>query len=443
MIFACALVNAQLHPDYENPKVFERGQEEPHATLMPYPDSDLALEGDRKASPFHMSLNGPWKFHWAENPGIAPEEFYRSAYDRTNWASISVPSNWQMEGFGYPLFRNIGLPHPMDPPEVPDLFNPVGSYFRSFELPGDWDGRQVFLHFEGVHSASYVWINGKEVGYNQGGMEPAEYDITPYLKKGENNIAVRVLRYSDGSYMEDQDTWRLSGIYRDVYLISTPPVHIRDFYVATDLDGSYEDASLNLAFWVKNYGRKKTGPLELRTTLFDQDGRAVPDGRGVFAVGALDGKAEEELQHSLEISNPLKWSAEYPHLYTLVMELVEDQEGMDGDQVLEVISTRVGFREVEVIDQAICINGVPVKFNGVNSHMLHPETGHAMDLETLRKDLHLMKQFNINSVRTSHYPPNAVGSAAWTRAVLGCLLACLLPWGSFEASTAGQRGCWG
>ena len=405
IIFASMPAEAQLHPDYENPNVFERGQELPHATLMPYPDVALALQGQRKASPFHLSLNGTWQFHWAENPDVAPEEFYKSGFDREEWKTISVPSNWQMEGFGYPLFRNVGLPHPLDPPEVPGQFNPTGSYYRIFELPGDWDGRQVFLHFEGVHSASYVWINGKEVGYNQGGMEPAEYDISSYLKKGENSIAVKVLRYSDGSYMEDQDTWRLSGIYRDVYLMSTPSVHIRDFYVITDLDDSYEDASLNLSFRVKNYSKKNADPLELRTTLFDRDGRAVPGGTGIIAVGGLDGegldgKGEELIELSLEISNPLKWSAEYPHLYTLVMELV------DGDEVLEAISSRVGFREVEVIDQAICVNGVPVKFNGVNSHMMHPLTGHAMDVETMRKDLHLMKQFNINCVRTSHYPPN-------------------------------------
>ena len=400
MIFTCALVDAQLHPDYENPSVFERGQELPHATLMPYPDSDLALQGERKASPFHMSLNGPWQFHWAENPGLAPEEFYKSGFDRADWETISVPSNWQMEGFGYPLFRNVGLPHPLDPPEVPKQFNPCGSYYRSFQLPDDWDKRQVFLHFEGVHSASYVWINGKEVGYNQGGMEPAEYDITPYLKRGENSIAVKVLRYSDGAYMEDQDTWRLSGIYRDVYLMSTPPTHIRDFYVITDLDDSYEDASLELAMWVKNYAKKKAGSLELRTTLYDPDGKPVPEGRVEIPVEALDGGAEAMVEHKLEISNPLKWSAEYPHLYTLVMELV------DGDQMLEAISTRLGFREVEVIGQAICVNGVPIKFNGVNSHMMHPQTGHAMDVETMRKDLYLMKQFNINCVRTSHYPPN-------------------------------------
>ena len=400
MIFSCFILNAQLHPDYENPKVFERNQELPHATLMPYPDSDLALEGVRKASPLHLTLNGDWQFNWSENPELSPEQFYKPGYNREEWETIAVPSNWQMLGFGFPLFRNVGLPHPEKPPKVPEKFNPTGSYYRSFELPEDWNTRQVFLHFEGVHSASYVWINGKEVGYNQGGMEPAEYDITSYLKKGENSIAVRVLRYSDGAYMEDQDTWRLSGIYRDVYLMSTPETHIRDFHVTTDLDESYEDAFLKLTLQVKNYGKRGTGPHTIRTTLFDRLGHALEEGSAVILTGQMGGGSELTLEHSLKISNPDKWSAEYPHLYTLVLELV------DGEEVLEVLSTRVGFREMEVIDQAICVNGVPVKFNGVNSHMLHPETGHTMDVETMRKDLYLMKQFNINCVRTSHYPPN-------------------------------------
>ncbi|MCK4989171.1 MAG: glycoside hydrolase family 2, partial [Bacteroidales bacterium] len=400
MIFTCVLLEAQLHPDYENPKVFERNQELAHATLMPYPSSEMALQGERNTSPFHLNLNGPWQFHWAENPAEAPEDFYKPGSKRDEWQTIPVPSNWQMEGFGYPIFRNVGLPHPQIPPNVPDLFNPTGSYYRTFELPEDWNKRQVFLHFEGVHSASYVWINGKEVGYNQGGMEPAEYDITGYLKKGENSIAVRVLRYSDGAYLEDQDTWRLSGIYRNVYLISTPSTHIRDFYVTTDLDDSYKDANLKVAMWVKNYSQKKTGPYSIRTNLYDLPGVALAEGKGVISTGVLEAGAEEGLELSLKISNPDKWSAEYPNLYTLVMEL------MDGNEVIEVISNRVGFREVEVLDQAICVNGVPIKFNGVNSHMLHPETGHTMDVETIKKDFYLMKQFNINCVRTSHYPPN-------------------------------------
>ena len=214
MFLVCPL-GAQDPSDYENPEVIERNQEPPHATLMPYEDLNEALSGERKKSDYHFSLNGTWKFHWAENPDAAPEQFYKQGFYRDDWQEIPVPSNWQMEGFGYPLFRNIGLPHPLDPPEVPRDFNPVGSYFRSFSLPENWEGRQIFLHFEGVHSAFYLWINGKEAGYNQGGMEPAEFNVTSFLKKGENQIAVRVLRYCDGSYMEDQDTWRLSGIYRD------------------------------------------------------------------------------------------------------------------------------------------------------------------------------------------------------------------------------------
>ena len=400
MLLGCGVLNAQLHPDYENPGVFERNQEAPHATLMPYPTVEKAVDGMRKSSPFHLSLNGTWQFHWAENPEEAPENFYEGGFDRSQWAPIAVPSNWQMEGFGYPLFRNIGLPHPHNPPLVPKQFNPTGSYYRSFELPSDWNERQVFLHFEGVHSASYIWVNGKDVGYNQGGMEPAEFDITSYLKKGENSLAVRVLRYSDGAYMEDQDTWRLSGIYRDVYLMSTPQQHIRDFYVTTDLDDSYMDAELQINAWVKNYGQKNPVSPDVRFTLFDPLGNEVPGSKALVSAGQVNQGEEMAVRHSVKISDAELWSAEYPHLYTLTMELLSKGE------VMEVLSSRVGLRQVEVIDQAICVNGIPIKFNGVNSHMMHPETGHAMDVETMRKDLHLMKQFNINCVRTSHYPPN-------------------------------------
>jgi len=392
---------AQNHPDYEDPQVFEKNQLPPHATLMPYKDLQEALKGERKASSFHYTLNGSWKFHWAENPDQAPEDFYKPDYYRDDWQEISVPSNWQMEGFGYPLFRNIGLPFPQDPPLVPKEFNPVGSYYRTFQLPADWKNKRVFLHFEGVHSASYVWINGKEVGYNQGGMEPAEYDISPYLKKGENSVAVKVLRYSDGSYMEDQDTWRLSGIYRDVYLMATPDVHIHDYYVTTDLDEEYRNAKLSVLASVRNFGKRKLKNYAVRIKVYDQGQKPLAGAEDLIAVESIDSQASTMASQSFDLTNPKKWSAEYPNLYTLVLELLDEKQ-----QVVEILSSRVGFRELEVRDQAFYVNGVAVKFNGVNSHMLHPETGHAMDVETLRKDLHLMKQFNINCVRTSHYPPN-------------------------------------
>ncbi len=391
----------QLHPDYENPGVFERNQVLPHTTLMPYGTLEQALAGNRRSSPFYQSLNGIWQFHWAENPEEAPVNFYKKNYLRADWDEINVPSNWQMEGFGYPLFRNVGLPHPLNPPEVPKKFNPVGSYYRTFKVPDDWNDKQVFLHFEGVQSASYVWINGEEVGYNQGGMEPAEYEVTRFLKKGVNSLAVKVLRYSDGSYMEDQDTWRLSGIFRDVYLMSAPRTHIRDFYITTDLDDAYEDALLSVETTVENSEGKKSDKVSVRVKLYDTHQASVPGGKGMLALGSLPGKSAATITQSLEIRNPDKWSAEFPVLYTLVIELINEDR-----QVVETLSSRVGFREVEIHDQAIYVNGVPIKFNGVNSHMLHPQTGHTMDLETMTKDLSLMKQFNINCVRTSHYPPN-------------------------------------
>lgn len=393
--------NAQPINDWENPAVFERNQTAPHATLMPFNNLAQALENERKSSPNHFSLNGQWQFHWAENLDEAPADFYREDFDRSDWTNIKVPANWQMEGFGYPIFRNIGLPFPQKPPEAPRDFNPVGSYFRTFTLPRDWNRKQVFLHFEGVHSASWVWVNGQEVGYNQGGMEPAEYDITNFLQRGENTIAVKVLRFSDGTFMEDQDTWRLSGIYRDVYLMATPKVHIRDFYMTTDLDAQYRNATLRVEAYTEHYEDRTAAGYAVRVRLFDDQGRPVLRSPETAPLGTLTGRTNKKVVFSIPVSNPRKWSAEYPNLYTVTLELL-DRRG----RVVEVLGHRIGFRKVEVKNQAIYVNGVPVKFNGVNSHMMHPETGHAMDVETMRRDLVLMKQFNINCVRTSHYPPN-------------------------------------
>jgi len=393
---------AQKLREWEDPSVIRRNQEEPHATLMPFTSTEEALATARKSSPFCQMLNGVWKFYWAEIPEEAPAEFYKPGFDDRKWSEIKVPSNWQMQGFGHPLFRNVHQPFPATPPTVPHDYNPVGSYRRTFSIPDSWSGRQIFLHLEAVHSASYVWVNGQEVGYNEGGMEPAEYDVTRYLRPSqENTLAVEVLRYSDGTYLECQDFWRLSGIFRDVYLMATPLVHIRDLYVTTDLDAGYKDAALRISAEIRNFGRQPAEGYSLRARLFDS--AQNPALNAPLASPAITVPAGENQTVSLEqkILNPLKWSAEYPNLYTLTVELV----GPDG-KTTEVVSSRVGFREVEVRDQAIYVNGVAVKLNGVNSHMQHPKTGHAMDVETMRRDLTIMKQFNINCVRTSHYPPN-------------------------------------
>ena len=400
--FLCIiLLHAQKTPDWENPEIFERNQVAPHATLIPFNTVKQALKNHRKSSTNRISLNGKWKFSWAKNLENAPQEFYKESKDKGSWNTINVPSNWQMEGFGYPVFRNIGYNFEPNPPDVPDEFNSVGSYYRTFEIPAGWKNKNVFLHFDGVQSASYVWVNGEKVGYNQGGMEPAEYDVTPYLQDGENSIAVKVLRFCDGSYLEDQDTWRLSGIFRDVYLMATPKVHIRDFYITTDLDETYTDADLNVKLHLRNYTKETASDYSVRMRLYDENKETVFSQPYTKNIPDINSRKTQTIQTEIPVDNPDKWSAEHPNLYTVTVELLDEQ-----GEVTEILSNKTGFREIEIKDQQIYVNGVPIKFNGVNSHMMHPETGHHLDEQTLKKDLITMKKFNINCVSTSHYPPN-------------------------------------
>lgn len=395
------LASAQSYNDWENPEIFQRNQTLPHANLMPFNTVKEALNLSKKSSPNFLSLNGIWEFNFSENLDKAPKDFYKKNFNRKKWDQIKVPSNWEMEGFGYAKFRNIGQPYSATPPFVPKDFNPIGSYYRTFTLPKNWKEKQHFLHFEGVQSAFYLWVNGEEVGYNQGAMEQSEFDITPYLKNGKNSIAVKVLHYSDGSYLEDQDTWRLAGIYRDVYIMSTPKVHIHDFYVTTDLDENYKDATLNIDAFVTKFEQGNFRQYGVRATLYDGKKKQIVSEKLInLEKNVLTGDFDK-ISGSMDIENPKKWSAEYPYLYTLILELMDE-----NDSVIEVFSHKIGFRKVEVKNKAIYVNGMPIKFNAVNSHMMHPKTGHAMDVETMRKDLITMKKFNINCVRTSHYPPN-------------------------------------
>ncbi len=381
---------------WEDPQVFQEGQEPPHATLMPYATRGQALRLARKESPYCLLLNGQWRFHWAPIPEEAPAGFHHPGFDDSRWDLITVPGNWQMQGYDWPKFRNIAHPFPANPPYPPSDFNPVGCYRRVFDLPPHWNGRQVFLHFEGVKSAAEVWANGRRVGYSEGGMEPAEYNLTAFLQPGRNLLAVKVWRNSDGTYLEDQDMWRLSGIFRDVYLMAAPEVHLRDFAVVTDFDAEYRDAELRVEMWVRNYGdRSRHGRVRIGL-----------DWNGELQISPeepdfnLPAEKEDHLVFRRTVRDPRPWSAERPHLYTLLLELL-DEQGV----VTEVLSRRIGFREVEIRDQQVLVNGVAVKFNGVNSHMHDPETGNTVGVDTLRRDLVLMKRFNINLVRTSHYPP--------------------------------------
>jgi len=382
----------------ENTEVFELNQVEGHVPLIPFLTKDEALKNDRSKATAFLSLNGTWKFHYADTPEGTPNLFFEKNYNDKGWDTIHVPSNWEMKGYGDPLFRNVTTPFKPNPPYYPKEYNPTGSYRKTFSIPSSWKGRKIFLRMEKTASASFVWINGREVGYNEGAQEPAEYDITDFVKPGSNTLAVNVYKYSDGYYLEDQDYWRLAGIFDDVWIYATPSVHIFDWQAVTDLDEKYRDANLNLSVSVKNYAKVSAQNVSLRATLYDASKKIIKTFTSdKFSIDPASGRTVEL---SGLISNPEKWSAEYPNLYTLTFELL-DPSGL----TTEVISGRIGFKETEIRNQVFYLNGVPVKLNGINSHMQHPISGHTMDEATIRKDLTLFKQFNINCVRTSHYPP--------------------------------------
>jgi len=389
----------QERPEWDDVKVIQTGVEKPHATMMVYPTAALARAGDPARSPWLLSLNGEWKFHCSPNPAARPADFYRTDYNDAAWQSIPVPSSYELHGCDIPIYTNIIYPFPMDPqkpPVVPHEVNSVGSYRRTFTAPAGWAGRQVFLHFAGVDSAFYVWVNGTKVGYSEDSRTPAEFNITRLLKPGQNTLAVEVYRFSDGAYLEDQDMWRLSGIYRDVFLWSTAPLHIRDFEVHTGLDADYRDAVLRAGASVANYGGAATSS-SVTLELLDAAGKPV------FAPQVKDAQAaargEGEANFSVPVPNPRKWTAETPELYRLLLTL-KDRSG----KTLEVIPWNVGFRKVEIRGGRFLVNGKPVLIKGVNRHEHSPDTAKYVPHELMVKDVELMKRFNVNAVRTSHYP---------------------------------------
>ncbi|MFE3034242.1 glycoside hydrolase family 2 TIM barrel-domain containing protein [Streptomyces canus] len=388
--------------------LFRVGTQPPHTTLMPYADVGQALAADRTRSPYRLSLDGKWKFAYADRPADRDTDFHRTDLDDTDWDTIPVPSVWQVHGYDFPIYINItypwwgpnGLGEEAQPPAAPTRYNPVGQYRRTFTVPKDWSGRRTFLHFEGVKSAHYVWINGELVGYHEDSYTPAEYDITPHLRPGTNQIAVEVYRYSDGDWLEDQDMIRLSGIFRSVYLYSTPAVHLRDFKLDTPLGDDYASAQLSVTASVRDYGGGNAGRYTVETQLYDAGGHAVWS-RPLQQAVALDAGDETTVQAAKAVPAPELWSAEHPYLYTAVLRL-RDPAG----EVIETLSHRVGLREFALKDGLMRINGKPVSFRGTNRHEMHPDRGTALTRADLVKDITIIKQLNINSVRTSHYPNN-------------------------------------
>jgi beta-galactosidase len=385
-------------PDWENPAVFARNTEPPHATFYPLADEAAALAGKQSESPWVKSLNGNWKFRWSKTVDGRPKDFFKSNYDVTGWEEIEVPSNWEFEGYDKPIYSNIPYPHPVNPPQVGRLWQPVGAYRRSFELPADWDGREVFLHFDGIMSAGYVWVNGEMVGYHEDSMTPAEFNVTRFLKPGKNEVAVEVHRWCDGSYLEDQDMWRLSGIYRDVYLVARPKVYLRDFYVRTEFDDAYRDAELQLSATIRNLS-DKDGKYWVVAKLYDAAGKQVAGGQVEMSADVPAGKEATVDDEEMDVRSPLHWTAETPNLYRLVLTL-KDKNG----KPLESVSTRVGFREVEIRDGEFLVNGQHVLLKGTNRHEHDPDHGRAVPAARMIEDIKLMKQHNFNAMRTSHYP---------------------------------------
>ncbi|GAA3503748.1 glycoside hydrolase family 2 TIM barrel-domain containing protein [Streptomyces prasinosporus] len=391
--------------------VFRLGTEPPHTTLMPYADVRQALAGDRTRSPYRQSLDGTWKFAHADRPEDRDADFHRTDTDDGDWDTIPVPSVWQLHGHDFPIYLNITYPYwgpngrgeEPQPPAAPTRYNPVGQYRRTFTVPRGWAGRRTFLHFEGVKSAHYVWINGELVGYDEDSYTPSEYDVTDHLRPGTNQIAVEVYRYSDGDWLEDQDMIRLSGIFRSVYLYSTPAVHLRDFKLDTPLNDTYTEAGLAVTASVRAYGGGGAGRYTVETQLYDARGHAVWSRplRQTADLGTAGAGEDVTVRAAKAVPEPRLWSAEHPELYTAVLRL-RDPAG----EVIETLSHRVGFREFALRDGLMRINGKPVSFRGTNRHEMHPARGTALTREDMVEDITLVKRMNMNSVRTSHYPDN-------------------------------------
>jgi beta-galactosidase len=379
--------------DWENPEMFSQNREDPHATLISFPDEQSALEEVKANSPNYISLDGTWKFNWVKSPDQRPFWFFKDDYDTRDWKDIEVPSNWQMKGYDVPIYVNITYPYKKNPPFIPHDFNPVGSYKRNFKVPSDWKQKEVFLHFGAVSSAFYVWVNEQLVGYSEDSKVPAEFNITKYLKDGNNSVAVEVYRWCDGSYLEDQDFWRLSGIQRTVFLHARPKTYIADFFAVGDLENSYNDGLLRLAVSLKGSGPEQ-GKLTVDASLFDGTQKVYTESK---EADISDAKANVSFTKSFPAIK--KWSAEKPNLYSLVISLKDNQ-----GKILESISAKIGFRKVEIINSQLLVNGVAIRIKGTNMHEHDELNGHVISEDMVLKDIRVMKSNNINAVRTSHYP---------------------------------------
>lgn len=384
--------------EWENFSVTQINSEKAHATYIPF--ESLSWGGNTlENSSCVQVLNGVWKFRYFKNPLLVPATIYNRS-DEAGWDDIQVPGNWQLQGTGQydpPVFTNIKYPFKPNPPFVPKDYNPTGVYKKTFELPSAWHDKQLFIHFAGVQSAMYLWVNGKKVGYHEDGMLPAEFNITNYVKKGSNELTVQVINWSVGSYVEDQDFWRLSGIYRDVYLFATPNVRMRDFAVFSELDENFKDAQLHVTVDVENLNASLEGNFSIRAILSNMQGESI------LTLKSENFRLQKNMEKTVvlktNIVDPLKWTAEIPNLYKVGIELMDE-----NGNTMQAFMVNTGFRKVEIKDGLLLINGKPVKIKGVNRHEFDMYHGRSITRESMIQDILLMKRHNINAVRTSHYP---------------------------------------
>ncbi|HEY0827819.1 MAG TPA: glycoside hydrolase family 2 TIM barrel-domain containing protein, partial [Bacilli bacterium] len=366
----------QVAKYWEDPNLLQVNRETSRAYYIPYGTAKSALSGKRGLSPFYQTLNGSWKFQYHTGVKLVEDNFYKEHADVSKWDDLMVPSCWQVNGYNQCHYTNVNYPIPCDPPFVPNE-NPAGLYVRDFNIREDWETKNKYVVFEGVNACFYLWVNGEFVGYSQGSRVPAEFDLSSVIRTGKNRIVVMVLKWCDGTYLEDQDLWRFSGIFRDVYLLARNKAHIRDVFNKQEISADLQSARLLIEL-------ETTGRLKIEAELRDAQGQTIGTG-----TSALDGKGNLHLQ----VANPVLWNAEQPYLYQLYL--------YSGGEVLRF---QVGFRWIEIENGVFKINGKAVKLKGVNRHDSHPELGQTIPVNHMRKDLHLMKQHNINTIRTSHYP---------------------------------------
>ena len=382
---------------WQDHTVFAIGKLPPHATGFSYTSAEAALVGRPDSSPFRLSLDGLWQFHWARRPADAPPGFEREEFDDRSWDTLPVPANWEVEGYGHAIYLDERYPFEAEWPRVPLDYNPVGSYRRTFEVPDTWAGRRIRLTVDGARSALTVWVNGRRIGYSEGAKAPAQFDITEVVRPGTNLVALRILRWSDASYLESQDMLRMSGIERGVRVEALPPIRIADFFARASLDDTYRDGLLSLDVDAVNESPDDAS-LEVRYVLLDEANGLAEVAAGRERLELATGE-RRRLTFDTRVPRVRAWSAETPALYVLLIAV----RGAGGE-ALAVQRDEIGFRSVEVEGGQLRVNGQPIVLRGVNRHETHPETGHVVDRETMLRDLRLMKRSNINAVRSAHYP---------------------------------------